>query len=261
MFVQVIPEKKTGRRLIVFVEGYREGGKVRQRTVRKIGYVDEFEHLYADPISHFKAEAKRESLEMKQKAKPIMIELSADGLLPFNKDTGSYSIISSIGYAAISKILYELGIPRFIDSHRKNLNISYNLTAVTKLLVYERILHPDSKRAAWFNKGRYFEKMDFDLNAVYRSLSILNKYRDDLLVHLHLVMVDRFQRKATLLFYDTTNYYFEIEDEDKLRMKGVSKEHRPFPSFRWASSWTATGSPSPTTCSRGTPMTARPSPP
>lgn len=229
MFVQVIPEKRTGRRLIVFVEGYREGGKVRQRMVRKIGYADEFEHLYADPISHFKAVAKKESLEMKQKAKPIMIELSADGLLPFNKDTGSYNITRSIGHAAISKILYELGIPKFIDARRKNLNISYNLTAVTKLLVYERILHPDSKRAAWFNKERYFEKMDFDLNAVYRSLSILNKYRDDLLVHLHLVMVDRFQRKATLLFYDTTNYYFEIENEDKFRMKGVSKEHQPLP--------------------------------
>jgi len=229
MFVQVIPEKKTGRRLIVFVEGYREGGKVRQRTVRRIGYVDEFEHLYADPLVHFKAAAKKETAEMKEKAKPVMIELSPEARLPFHEDTGAYDCVSSIGYAAISKILYELGIPKFVDSRRKNLNISYNLTAVTKLLVYERILHPDSKRAAWFNKGRYFEKMDFDLNAVYRSLSILNKYRDDLLVHLHLAMVDRFQRKATLLFYDTTNYYFEIEDEDTLRMKGVSKEHRPLP--------------------------------
>jgi transposase len=229
MFVQTIPEKKTGRTLIVFVEGYREGGKVKQRHIRRIGYLDEFEHLYADPIAHFKVVAMKETAEMKEKKKPITIELSPEALLPFSKDTGSYDCVKNIGYAAVSKIFYELGIPKFIDSRRKYLKLGYNLTAVMKLLVYGRILHPDSKRTTWQGKGRYFDKMDFDLNAVYRSLSIFNTYRDDLLVHLHKVMVERFGRDSTLLFYDVTNYYFEIEDEDGFRMKGVSKEHRPLP--------------------------------
>ncbi len=229
MFVQVIPEQKSGRKLIVFVEGYRDGGKVRQRQVRRIGYLDEFEHLYADPLAHFKDVARKETADKKEKAEPVVIELPAEALLPFDVDTGAYDRVGNIGYAAISKIFHELGIPGFIDSRRKYLKLGYNLTAVMKLLVYERILHPDSKRAAWFGKGRYFDRMDFDLNAVYRSLSIFNTYRDDLLVHLHTVMVERFQRDTTLLFYDVTNYYFEIGDEDGFRMRGVSKEHRPLP--------------------------------
>lgn len=229
MFVQTIPEQKTGRTLIVFVEGYREGGKVKQRHVRRIGYLDEFEHLYADPIAHFKAVAKKETAEMKEKEKPITIVLAPEALLPFSKDTASYDCMKNIGYAAVSKIFYELGIPKFIDSRRKYLKLGYNLTEVMKLLVYGRILHPDSKRETWKAKGRYFDKMDFDLNAVYRSLSIFTTYRDDLLVHLHKVMAERFGRDTTLLFYDVTNYYFEIEDEDGFRMRGVSKENRPLP--------------------------------
>ena len=229
MFVQTIPEKKTGRTHILFVEAYRDRGKPKQRQVRRIGYLDELEHLYADPIAHFKAVAKEETAKLREKTKPITIELAPEALLPFSEDTSSYDCVKNIGYAAISKIFYELGIPKFIDSRRKYLKLSYNLTEVMKLLVYERILHPDSKRATWFGKGRYFDKMDFDLNAIYRSLSIFNSYKDDLLVHLHKVMVERFGRDITFLFYDVTNYYFEIEDEDGFRMRGVSKENRPLP--------------------------------
>ena len=137
--------------------------------------------------------------------------------------------MKNIGHAAISRIFHSLGIHKFLDDRRKYLDISYNLTAVVKLLVYERIIAPDSKRAAWLGKNKYFDKMDFDLNAVYRSLSILPRYREDLLQHLHQHMVELYHRDSTLLFYDVTNYYFEIDNEDSFRRKGVSKEHRKTP--------------------------------
>lgn len=229
MHVSIIPEKKSGRRLIVFVEGYREGGRVRQRQVRRIGYVDEFEQLHEDPVAHFKQVAKKETEERKAQRQTVTVELSPDARLPFDGQTGSYDCVRNIGYAAISRVFHTLGIHKFVDDRRKYLDISYNLTSVVKLLVYERILAPDSKRAAWLNRGRYFDKMDFDLNAVYRSLSILASYRDDLLQHLHGRMVRLYDRDSALLFYDVTNYYFEIDNEDSFRKKGVSKEHRKTP--------------------------------
>ncbi len=229
MFVSVIPEKKSGRKLIIFVEGYREGKKVKQRQVKRIGYVDEFESLYPDPIAHFKDVAKRETEEKKQRSQSVTIEFSPDARLPFAADTDSYGCVKNIGYAAISTILHRLGIMKFFDVRRKNLEIDYNLTSVVKLLIYERLLDPGSKRHGWLHRTKYFDKMDFDLNAVYRSLSILNTYRDDLLVHLNKVMMQHYQRHDTMLFYDVTNYYFEIEREDEFRRFGCCKERRKLP--------------------------------
>jgi transposase len=150
-------------------------------------------------------------------------------LLPFDGDTNSYDCVKNIGYAALSSVFHSLGIAKFFDDRRKYLDISYNLTEVVKLLIYERVLAPGSKRAAWLARGKYFDKMDFDLNAVYRSLSILPRYREDLLQLLHQKMVDLYDRDSTLLFYDVTNYYFEIDHEDDFRKNGPSKEHRPNP--------------------------------
>lgn len=229
MFVQTAPKNKDGRILMYYAEGYRENGKVKQRTIERIGYVDEFTHLYDDPIAHFKQIAKEKTKQKQEQNKPVVIELMPEAILPFDEQTGSYDCVKNIGYAALSKVFHSLGIHQFIDDRRKYLKLGYNLTAVVKLLVYERILHPDSKRAAWMNRHLYFDKMDFDLNAVYRSLSILIGYKDDLLHHLHQKMVEQYDRTSTLLFYDVTNYYFEIDNEDSLRRKGSCKEHRPNP--------------------------------
>jgi transposase len=229
MFVSIIPERKSGRKLILFVEGYRDGKKVRQRQVKRIGYLDEFEDRYPDPIAHFKEVAKQETELKKLSQQKVVVELSPEARLSFDAETGNYDCVKNIGYAAISKIVYRLGIPKFIDDRRKYLDIGYNLTAVMKLLIYERLLAPDSKRKNWFHKSKYFENMDFDLNAVYRSLSILSTYREKLIIHLHKVMVDRYKRNTTMMFYDVTNYYFEIENEDELRRNGCSKENRRLP--------------------------------
>ncbi len=229
MFVKTLLEKKTGRFLIMVVEGYKEHGKVKHRTIERIGYVDEFTHLYDDPIAHFKQVYRDKTKLLKESQKPVNVAFNPQAILPFDENTESYDCVKNIGYAAISKVFHNLGIHKFIDDRRKYLNLGYNLTSVLKLLVYERILEPGSKRAAWSHKDKYFDKMDFDLNAVYRSLSILPDYSEDLLQHLHRMMVEQYNRDSTLLFYDVTNYYFEIDNEDSFRRKGVSKEHRPSP--------------------------------
>jgi hypothetical protein len=229
MFVQTSPPDKAGRVLMYYARSYRENGKPKQETVERIGYIDEFTHIYDDPLAHFKQIAKEKTKALQEQRKSVSIELAPEALLPFDSETGSYNCVKNLGHAAISAIFHRLDIHTFLDRRRKYLDISYNLTAVMKLLVYERILHPGSKRAAWANRTSYFDKMDFDLNAIYRSLSILPRYRKDLLQHLHHKMVELYDRDSTLLFYDVTNYYFEIDNEDSFRKKGVSKEHRKTP--------------------------------
>ncbi len=229
MFVQTAPKNKDGRVLMYFAEGYRTNGTVKQRTVERIGYIDEFTSLYADPLAHFKEVAKQKTREKQERLKPLTIALAPEAILPFSQESGAYDCVQNIGYGALSQVFHTLGIHKFLDDRRKYLQCTYNLTAVMKLLVYERILEPDSKRASWLGRNKYFDKMEFTLNDIYHSLSILPRWRDDLLRHLHRRMVDRYDRDATLLFYDVTNYYFEIDDEDEFRKNGVSKEHRTTP--------------------------------
>jgi transposase len=229
MFVQTAPKNRDGRTLMYFAESYREDGRVKQRTVERIGFVDEFLHLYEDPVAHFKEVARIRTKELRERLAPVTVTLAPDALLPFDGETNSYDCVRNIGHAALSAVFHRLGIHQFIDDRRKYLGCRYNLTAVMKLLVYERILHPGSKRMAWSGRGKYLDKMDFSLNDIYHALSIFPRWRDDLLDLLHRRMADLYGRDCALLFYDVTNYYFEIDDEDGFRRKGVSKEHRKTP--------------------------------
>lgn len=131
-----------------FTESYRDHGKAKQLTIERIGFIDEFTDLYDDQIAHFKQVAKEKTKEKKERQKAVVVELMPEALLPFDADTGSSDCVKNIGHAAISRIFHSLGIHKFLDDRRNYLDISYNLTAVVKLLVYERIITPDSKRAA-----------------------------------------------------------------------------------------------------------------
>ena len=78
-------------------------------------------------------------------------------------------------------------------------------------------------------KNMFFDKMDFCLDDVYRSLSFFTKFKDDMLLALHKRVTKLYGRDTSLVYYDVTNYYFEIDKSDEMRKKGVSKEHRPNP--------------------------------
>ena len=230
MFVKKSPPTKDGRVVLYFAESYRNShGAPRSRMVERIGYLDELEKEFNNPVAHFKEVAKQQTKEKQERLQPVMIEFAPEARLPFDQHTGTYDCVKNLGHAAISQVFHTLGIHQFIDDRRKYMKCDYNLTAVLKLLVYERILDPGSKRAAWMGKGKYFDKMDFSLNDIYHALSIFPQWRDDLIQLLHQKMVQQYDRDSTLLFYDVTNYYFEIDNEDDFRRKGMSKEHRKTP--------------------------------
>nr|WP_231968775.1 IS1634 family transposase [Thermoanaerobacterium sp. RBIITD] len=98
-----------------------------------------------------------------------------------------------------------------------------------KLLVFSRLLYPASKKKTYENKDIFFEKFDFSLDDVYRCLTFFNKHSDALQLWIHERVKSLYDRNTDLVYYDVTNYYFEIDEQDELRKKGVSKEHRPDP--------------------------------
>ena len=223
-----------GKIYLSFVQGYRdESGKVKQKTIEKIGYLDDLKKLYDDPIAHFKEIAKQRNNENTN-------ELLIKNLK--TKTIDENSCTKNLGYVILKKIYEELNIPDFLRQKQKNLKIDFSLNDIFELLVYSRILYPDSKLSTYNNKDIFFEKFDFSLQDMYRSLDYFSDYKDELLISLWNNTKDKYNRDTSLTYYDTTNYYFEISynDEDELndkgeivkkglRKKGPSKEHRKTP--------------------------------
>ena len=231
MHLNIIPEKKTGRKLMVYVETFKgEDHKQHQRTVEKIGYVDEFLDKYPDPVAHFREEARKKTEGLGEKAKNGIVNLSIqkDGIMRFDGN-GEYDIRIHYGDAFIAWVIHRLRLDRFVDNRRKYLDLNYNLTNLMRLFIYERILSPSSKLTNWKNRGSYYEKMDFTQAQIYSGLQQIGEYKEDMLVHLDKVMKELYGRQAGYGYFDGTNVYYEIEDEDGFREKGCSKENRPLP--------------------------------
>ena len=98
-----------------------------------------------------------------------------------------------------------------------------------RLLVFSRLLYPGSKKKAFEDRSKFFERFDFTLDDLYRSLTRFSKFREALQLWIHEHVTSGYGRDTTITYYDVTNYYFEIDKQDKTRRKGVCKEHRPNP--------------------------------
>jgi transposase len=106
---------------------------------------------------------------------------------------------------------------------------SYDANAIMRLLVTERILSPGSKLSAHANRENYFFRSDFSDDDVYRSLDVLARVKNNVIAAMNRSIASSGKRDTTHVFYDVTNYYFEIEREDDLRRRGVEKNKRPDP--------------------------------
>ena len=235
MFIVYLKKSiSNGKTYLSFVQGYRQDGKVKQKTIEKLGYLEDLEKKYDDPIAHFKQVAKERAL----KENPVQVmSINLNSRLP---DQASFR--RNLGYAVPKSIYSELQLREFFQNYQRQLSIDYNLNSIFALLVFNRFLYPSSKRSAFGNKSIFFESCDFSLDDVYRSLDYFAKYSERLQQHLHQQICRLVGRDEQLGYYDVTNYYFEIpyEDEDELddqgnlvkkgrRKRGPSKEHRKDP--------------------------------
>jgi transposase len=206
----------------------KDRGYSRTETVESFGYVDELEKQYDDPVAHFKKVVDERNLAEKHEAAEYTITARKDQKLGQDIEHRK-----NYGYIIIMKLLYELGLPGFLTNRqRRESKLECNTVSIMKLLVISRILSPGSKKKAYEERGRYFDfekEKAFDLFDIYRSLSFYAKLEKDIQLLIHDRISKSYGRTLELVYYDVTNYYFEIDKEDDLRKKGVSKERRPNP--------------------------------
>lgn len=206
MFIKVRP-LKNGRKYLSIVQGYRgEDGKTKHKTIKKLGYLDELEKEYEDPISHFKN-------LINQETDKIMTNYTINNLN--TKEIDKNSKPKNLGYAVLKKVYDELGIKEVLDEINRSSKIQFNLNDILSFLVFMRIIKPGSKKNAYDNKDLLFEKYDFSLDDIYRSLTVLNPLQEKIQKIMWENTKDKYNRDTSTTYYDCTNYYFEIEYNDE----------------------------------------------
>ena len=227
MYLRKSTSKKTGRTYLYISEGHYDKSRGYTRTIdiKSLGYLDVLQKQYDDPIAHFKEEIKKMNEEKYSQKFSVPLNISSNISISKNIQP-----TKNFGYSAFSKIYHELQIDKFLKNKFRHQNISeYKLNNILKLLVYGRLICPDSKKGTYENKDLFFENTDFSLKDVYRFLSYIEPKKNELIKHIYDNSKEQYDRNTQCLYYDVTNYYFEIDEPDELRKKGVSKEHRPDP--------------------------------
>lgn len=217
-------KRKDGRVYLALVEGYRQDGKSKMRTVESLGYLDKLQELYDDPIAHFQAVCDERNAAKEAEAQAVAIEIH-----PQQKIDKRAVARKNIGSAVLLAVYSALGVETVIRNATRGSKAGYDANAVMRLLTVERILDPGSKKHAWENRERYFFRTEFSLDDTYRALDPICACRDRIVSAVNRAVDKMGIRDTACVFYDVTNYYFEVDEPGGLRQKGVSKEHRKSP--------------------------------
>ena len=225
MYLKKTPNSH-GRIRLSIVDTYYDKAKKcsRQKTVESIGWLDELEKQYDDPIAHFTKRVAELNAEKQKKQAPILFTFYDSDRLCIGDD-----LRKNFGYAALSRIYHELGIHTFLTNRQRHSKERYDANAIMKMLVYSRLLFPASKKSSYDGRERFFDRSDYSLDDVYRFLSFLDKHRENLQIWMNDRIKKNYGRDTSLIYYDVTNYYFETDEQNDFLHKGISKEHRPNP--------------------------------
>ena len=224
---------KSGKIYLSIVDGYRVNGKVKQKVYQKLGYLEDLKKQFDDPIAHYKNYV--EELKKKNETK-FSFKGDTEQDNDFEDDT------FNIGYSYLKKIFQELDISTILKEKQYSSKIEYSLSKACELLTYSRIINPGSIKYTYEHKNQFFEPFDLSLDDLYRSLKPMLDCKENIFKTIWNNTKDKYNRDASTSYYDCTNYYFEIEYDDKdikddngqitkkgIRKRGPEKNHRPDP--------------------------------
>lgn len=208
------------------VKTIRVNGKNKTLIVKNFGSEKSICEKYG--VTDAKAWAKEQVRLMdeaeKEDCAKFSIELCAGRDLPLNEQH-----CFNGGYLFLQDIYYALGLDRICAAIRTRHGFEYNLNSILSRLVYTRILFPSSKKNSFEDSLRFIEQPDFELHQIYRALSVLAEESDYIQSRLFKNSINISDRKTGIVYYDCTNFYFEIETAEDDKQYGISKENRPLP--------------------------------
>lgn len=201
-------------------------GKQKTKTVERIGTEEEVlkKSNGEDPIIWCKKYIEELNRQEQEETKEILIPKSQTKLIEKN-----FQNIFNCGYLFLEKIYYQLNLDKICKDISDRHNFEFDLNSILSRLIYCRIINPSSKLATLEESKKFLAKPNFEIHHIYRALEIICKEKNYIQSQLYKNSLNIVERNTGILYYDCTNFFFEIEQEDNLRKYGPSKEHRPNP--------------------------------
>lgn len=224
--MKVSISKSKNSTILYISKSVRINGKSTTKTVERLGTLEEV-RLRAgdqDPLEWAKEYARELTRKEKEGQRNVMVKYSSDKQIPKDKQQ-----LFNGGYLFLQDIYYALGMDKICRDISDRYKFEFNLNEILSYLVYSRIIYPASKLATHKLACKYIEQPSFNLQHIYRALEILARENDFIQAELYKNSHKIYARNKGVLFYDCTNYYFEIEIDDDFRKYGYSKENKPNP--------------------------------
>lgn len=201
-------------------------GKNKDLVIKRLGSEKYIRETYG--VTDAKAWAKEQVQLMndaeKEDTSKFSIELCAGTNLVINEQRRFNG-----GYLFLQDIYYELGLHKICRAIAAKYSFNYDLNDILSRLIYTRILYPSSKKSSFEDSGKFIEQPSFELHDIYRALSIMSKESDYIQSRLFKNSAAFQERNTQVIYYDCTNFYFEIDSAEGDKQFGKSKENRPLP--------------------------------
>ena len=158
-------QNRNGRQYLQVVQNYREGGKTRTRTVKSIGYADQFEDRYEDPVAHFREYVKTLNDEVSQDGGRIELAFAFDSAIEEDAP-----LPARLGASIALGCLDAIGVRDFFRARAGYKGSPAHAGRIFEMLATERMMHATSKREAWALRASFPRRCDFNYEDVYAAL-------------------------------------------------------------------------------------------
>jgi transposase len=204
----------------------KSNGSVTTVTVEKLGNLDEVKAKAKgqDPYAWAQEYVNELNRREYEEQKEIILSYAPSKLIKKNEQK-----TFNCGYLFLQDIYYSLGLDKICSKISSRHLFEYDLNDILSKLVYTRVIFPSSKLSSNKLAASFIEQPSFELHDIYRALSILAEENDFIQAELYKNSQKVLERRSDVLYYDCTNYFFELEEADDLRKYGKSKQHQPLP--------------------------------
>ena len=201
-------------------------GKRSTKIFKKLGNEQEILKISngISPIEWAKEQVNIINKQIEEKNLTITAEFSQSNIIEKNKQ-----ITFNCGYLFLQNIYYSLGLDKICKNISEKYRIKYDLNSILSNLIYTRIIEPSSKLSSFEASKKFIEQPNYELHDIYRALEVISKETELIEAEVYKNSLDVVNRNTKILYYDCTNYFFEIEQAEGLKQYGLSKENRPNP--------------------------------
>lgn len=217
--------KSKNTTLFYIIKDYTRNGKRSTKIVKRIGNLDDIKIMAGntDYMAWLKDYVKQYN-EEHCKSETIIIKKNNKKLISMNN-----KISFNIGYLFLKKLYNQLKLNNICYEIQNKYKFQFDLNEILSYLVFARIIYPSSKLETFKQCQNFIEQPKFKLHDEYRALNYIAENMDFIQEQLFNNSKDVVKRNSSIIYYDCTNYFFEIDKEDDIRKYGISKEHRPNP--------------------------------